>query len=1012
VLAWMMMLATLVFGGLGLARMGVSQYPDVDFPSLSISAVYEGAAPEIVEHDVIEPIEEALTQVEGIKAITSTARQGSGSVTLDLDLERDVDAALQEVQSRLAQIQNQLPRNMDPPVISKTNPEDNPILWVGLSGPFPRQMLTDYARYRIKEKLQTLSGVGEITLGGYTPRAVRIWIDASKLAAFGLTTADVQAALRREHVEMPAGRIETEGREINVRVLGEAMELDALREVVLRQSGISVVRLSDVALVEDGFEDTRRLTRIAGEPAQGIGIRKQRGANAVEVAQAVKAEVATLAAGLPEGMTLRVMFDSTEFIEHSVSEVKFELLLAVALTSLMCWFFLGSVSSTLNVVLAIPMSLMGTIAVLYFLGYTLNTFTLLGLSLAVGIVVDDAIMVLENITRHAEMGKDRVRAAREGTGQIVFAALAATVAIVAIFVPVVFTRGVIGAYLTQFGVTLSVAVLLSYVEAITLAPARCAQFLEVGHVRRGVGALADRAFEASARLYERLLARSLRWPVLVLVLGGALFAASFAAFKALPGELVPPQDQGRFMIRLQTSVSANLDEMNGLMRQVEAKVNARPEVARALAVIGGFGGTSVNTGLMFTTLVPSDERAITQQQFMQEMRKELGQIPGVRVFIQDMSTFGFGAGRSYPVDLSIRGPDWAELGQVSERVRRDLLATGVVADLESDYQLGMPELRVTPDRARAADLGVSMEDLGTTISALVGGARVGKFSVDGRRVDVRVRLLADQRRRPEDLQGVYVRARSGALVPLSSLVTYEERAMLQSVTRKDRERAISLFGNPAPGFAQTDVNRELERIGKTLPEGYRIVLGGGSAAMKESISGLGLAFVLGLVFAMMVLASQFNSVLHAIAVMSIMPLSFAGAVFALLWSGHSLNMFSGIGIVLLMGIVKKNSIILVDYAAELQRGGASALDAMLEAGRARLRPILMTSFATSAAAVPAALALGPGGEMRAPMAIAVLGGVLLATTLSLLFVPAFYVLTDTTRRWFSALVSRSAQPTG
>jgi hydrophobe/amphiphile efflux-1 (HAE1) family protein len=1012
VLAWMMMLATLVFGGLGLARMGVSQYPDVDFPSLSISAVYEGAAPEIVEHDVIEPIEEALTQVEGIKAITSTARQGSGSVTLDLDLERDVDAALQEVQSRLAQIQNQLPRNMDPPVISKTNPEDNPILWVGLSGPFPRQMLTDYARYRIKEKLQTLSGVGEITLGGYTPRAVRIWIDASKLAAFGLTTADVQAALRREHVEMPAGRIETEGREINVRVLGEAMELDALREVVLRQSGISVVRLSDVALVEDGFEDTRRLTRIAGEPAQGIGIRKQRGANAVEVAQAVKAEVATLAAGLPEGMTLRVMFDSTEFIEHSVSEVKFELLLAVALTSLMCWFFLGSVSSTLNVVLAIPMSLMGTIAVLYFLGYTLNTFTLLGLSLAVGIVVDDAIMVLENITRHAEMGKDRVRAAREGTGQIVFAALAATVAIVAIFVPVVFTRGVIGAYLTQFGVTLSVAVLLSYVEAITLAPARCAQFLEVGHVRRGVGALADRAFEASARLYERLLARSLRWPVLVLVLGGALFAASFAAFKALPGELVPPQDQGRFMIRLQTSVSANLDEMNGLMRQVEAKVNARPEVARALAVIGGFGGTSVNTGLMFTTLVPSDERAITQQQFMQVMRKELGHIPGVRVFIQDMSTFGFGAGRSYPVDLSIRGPDWAELGQVSERVRRDLLATGVVADLESDYQLGMPELRVTPDRARAADLGVSMEDLGTTISALVGGARVGKFSVDGRRVDVRVRLLADQRRRPEDLQGVYVRARSGALVPLSSLVTYEERAMLQSVTRKDRERAISLFGNPAPGFAQTDVNRELERIGKTLPEGYRIVLGGGSAAMKESISGLGLAFILGLVFAMMVLASQFNSVLHAIAVMSIMPLSFAGAVFALLWSGHSLNMFSGIGIVLLMGIVKKNSIILVDYAAELQRGGASALDAMLEAGRARLRPILMTSFATSAAAVPAALALGPGGEMRAPMAIAVLGGVLLATTLSLLFVPAFYVLTDTTRRWFSALVSRSAQPTG
>jgi hydrophobe/amphiphile efflux-1 (HAE1) family protein len=1010
VLAWMMMLATLVFGGLGLARMGVSQYPDVDFPSLSISAVYEGAAPEIVEHDVIEPIEEALTQVEGIKAITATARQGSGSVTVDLDLERDVDAALQEVQSRLAQIQNQLPRNMDPPVISKTNPEDNPILWVGLSGPYPRQMLTDYARYRVKEKLQTLSGVGEITLGGYTPRAVRIWVDGAKLAAYGLTTADVQAALRREHVEMPAGRIETEGREINVRVLGEAMELDALRDVVVRQSGTSVVRLSDLALVEDGFEDTRRRTRIAGEPAQGIGIRKQRGANAVEVAQAVKAEVVEIGKGLPEGMTLRVMFDSTEFIEHSVSEVKFELLLAILLTSIMCWFFLGSVSSTINVVLAIPMSLMGTIAVLYFLGYTLNTFTLLGLSLAVGIVVDDAIMVLENITRHAEMGKDRVRAAREGTAQIAFAALAATIAIVAIFIPVVFTKGVIGAYLTQFGVTLSVAVLLSYVEAITLAPARCAQFLAVGHARTWMGNAAEHIFEALSRTYARVLAHTLRWPVAVVVLGIGFFVASFYGVKALPGEMVPPQDQGRFMIRLQTAVSANLDEMDGLMRQVEERVNARPEVARALAVIGGFGGTSVNTGLMFTTLVPPNERSITQQQFMQEMRKELGQIPGVRVFIQDMSTFGFGAGRSYPVDFSLRGPDWTELGQLSERVRRELLATGKVADLESDYQLGMPELRITPNRERAADLGVSMEDVGTTINALIGGTRIGKFSVDGRRVDVRMRLLAEQRRRPEDLQGVYVRARSGTLVPLSGLVHYEERPMLQSVTRKDRERAIGLFGNPAPGFAQTDVNAEIERIQRTLPEGYRIVLGGGSAAMKESVAGLGLAFALGLVFAMMVLASQFNSVLYATVVMSILPLSFTGAIFALLWTGNSLNIFSGIGIVLLMGIVKKNSIILVDYAAARQREGATALDAMLEAGRARLRPILMTSFATSAAAVPAALALGPGGEMRAPMAIAVLGGVLVSTTLSLLLVPAFYVLLDTIRRASGRLVRRAPTP--
>lgn len=1008
VFAWMLMAATMVFGGLAVSRMGVSQFPDVDFPTLNIQVGYEGAAPEIVEHDVVEPIEEALVQVEGIKSLTSTARQGSGNITLELDVNRDVDAALQEVQTRVAQIQNQLPRNIDPPTISKNNPEDNPILWIGVAGPFPRAMLADYARYRVKEKLQTVSGVGEISMGGYTPRAVRIWLDARKLAEQGLTTLEILNALRKEHVEVPAGRIETEGRELNVRVLGEAMELSTLEGIVLKSTAQGPVFLRDVALVEDGFEDLRRMSRIAGEPAQGLGIKKQRGANAVAVAKAVRAALDEIQEGLPEGMTVRVMFDSTHFIEQSVNEVAFELLMAVLLTGLLCWGFLGSFSTTLNVLLAIPMSLLGTCAVLYFLGYTFNTFTLLGLSLAVGIVVDDAIMVLENIVRHREGGADKVTAAREGTRQIAFAALSATIAVVAIFIPVIFMDGVIGKFFFQFGVTLSVAVLLSYVEAITLAPARCAQFLEVGHHRRTIiGRGVDRGFEALSRAYAWVLPRALKIPTTIIVVAFALFGWSIYEVKNLPKEVVPPQDQGRVMIRIQTAVGADIDEMDKLMLKAEGIVNAAPEVNRAFAVVGGFGGSGVNTGMMFVSFVPPDQREANQQELMGRLRGQLNSIPGVRAVILDLSQAGFaGGGRNFPVEFSIRGPDWEELVRLADQYKKDLGASGIVTDLDSDYQLGMPELRIVPDRARAADLGVSMDDIGTAVGSLVGGVRAGKYSTGGRRVDVRVRLLAEQRTRPEDLGGIYVRSKSGVLVPLSSLVTYEERPVLQSITRRDRERAISVFGNPTEGHAQGEALTLIADLSKNLPTGYRTVVGGASTAFKDSMSGLALAAILGLVFAYMVLASQFNSLLHPLTVLSILPLSMIGAVLAMRLTGHSLNVFSAIGLLLLLGIVKKNSIILVDYAATRVREGATRLDAVLEAGKVRLRPILMTSISTAAAAVPAALALGPGGEMRGPMAIAVIGGVTVSTVLSLVVVPAIFAHPAKSYQWLRRRFSR------
>jgi len=997
VLAWMLMAATVLFGGVAATRIGISQFPDVDFPTISVSVNWEGAAPEVIENDVVQILEEALVQVEGVRSLTSSSRQGRASVTVELDLARDVDLALQDVQTKVAQAARRLPRDLDPPVVSKTNPEDQPIMWVGLSGPFPPQVLADYARYRLSERLQTIPGIGEISLGGYLERNVRIWIDASRLDERSLTVTDVLSALQREHVELPAGIIEAEGREVNVRVLGEALDLKTLRRIVVRDVAGSPVYLEDVALVEDGFEDVRRLSRVDGEPAQGLGVRKQRGANAVTVAQNVRAALAEVQSTLPEGMKVGINFDSTRFIEQSVHHIEIELVLSVLLTAIVCWLFLGSLSSTLNVVLAIPMSLLGTIAVIYFLGFTLNTFTLLGLALAVGIVVDDAIMVLENIYRHGEMGKDRVRAAREGTAEITFAALSATMAVCAIFAPVVFMKGVIGKFFLQFGVVLCCAVLLSYLEAMTLAPARCAQFLSTDRTQRSrIGRAVDAGFSKLERRYSALLERGLRRRGTVLIAATALFGLSILLLRALPSEFVPSQDQGRLMVRLQTAVGSDLGETDKLFQRAEAIVMRQPDVVRSFAVIGGFGGGQVNTGVIFVTLAERGVRKTSQKDFQQFLRRELNAIPGLRAVVQDQSQQGFTAQRGFPVEFSVRGPDWDRLVELTQGVMEDLGSSGLVADIDTDYQVGMPELRILPDRARCADLGVSIEDVATTLNALVGGVRAGKYNSEGRRIDVRARLLADQRSRPEDISRLRVRSRNGELVPLASLVTTEERPALQQITRRDRERAITVTANVAPGRSQGEALAYVERATAEMPVGYRSVLGGASVAFRESRGSLIFALVMGIVVAYMILASQFNSFLHPVTVLTILPLSVAGAVGALALTGKSLNIFSMIGLLLLMGIVKKNSIILVDYANQNRERGMDARTAMTVAGPVRLRPILMTSVATLMAAIPPALGLGPGSEIRTPMAIAVIGGVIVSTALSLLVVPAFYVVADET----------------
>jgi multidrug efflux pump len=1017
VLAWMLMAGLIGFGlicftgyGTVVRGLGVSQNPDVDFPVVSVSLTYEGASPEIMETDVVDFIEDAITSIEGVKQISSTSRQGAASITVEFELSRNIDAALQDVQTRVAQAARRLPREMDPPIITKNNPEDQPILWLSLAGNRSTTFMADYIRNVLRPQFQTVQGVGEVMLGGYRERSIRVWFDASRMEGQGLAVQDVIAAIEREHKEVPAGRIETPEREMNVRAEGEAIDLEAFRSLVVAYRQGAPVRLSDVAVVEDGLEDRRRMARANGQPSIGFGVKKLRGANAVEVGRAVKEKLAELQAQVPEGLTLSVNFDGTPFVEAAIQEALFTLLLAALLTGVVCWLFLGSWSSTVNVLLAIPTSILGTFIVMYFFGFTLNTFTVLGLTLTVGIVVDDAIMVLENIYRHREHGAGKVRAASVGAREITFAAAAATAAIVAIFLPVAFMKGIIGKFFFQFGVTISVAVLLSLLEALTLTPMRCSRFLEVGQRAGSLGARMDLAFARLASAYQRLLSPALHHRGAILAAAAAAFVASLGLLGLLRNEFVPSLDTGFFMARLQTPVGTSLDATDRAFKQAEAFLETRPEMERYFGVIGGFGGGEVNTGMVFLTIKehgkrppdPKLGRPLTQQEFMNVVRTAWNQIPGVRAIIQDPSQGGFSSSRGggFPVELTVRGRDWDELARHSKTIMERMAETGLVTDVDSDYQVGMPEVQIVPDRNKAADLGVSMAAIGDTISAAIGGQRVGKYKDKGRRYDIRVRLLAQQRERPEDIARLMMRTGSGGLVRLGDLIRIEQRPTLQAITRKDRERAISVFANVAPGASQAEALAAAEGIAReVLPEGYRATPAGSSQAFQESFASLKFAFVMGLLVAYMVLAAQFNAFTHPFTVLLALPFSISGALVALWLANQSLNVYSVLGLILLMGIAKKNSIMLVDFTNQIRSTGVERHEAILRACPIRLRPILMTSMATIAGALPPALALGPGAELQRPMAIALVGGMLVSTLLTLFVVPAAYSVLDDVVSW-------------
>lgn len=1010
VFAWMLMASLIIFGALSFTRMGISQLPDVDFPVVSINIRLEGAAPEVIETEIVDYVEDAVMGIEGVKNVTSRSENSEGTIVVEFDLNRPIDNAVSDVQAKLSQIQSKLPREVTAITVSKTNPDDQPIMLMTLeSDRYPLRDLMYYVSDRLKGQFSMVSGVGDISLGGYVDPNLRVWLSPRALHDHQMTVIDVVNAVKNEHSEQPAGQVnDPSGQNMfYVRTLGEALTPEEFGNISVNSRGGSMnwmpLKLRSVGRVEDGMADVLRYNRARGVPGVGLGIMKQRGANAVEVSHGVRARLEEVRKALPEGMQLKVNFDSTKYIEDAVSELNFTLVLSALLTALVCWIFLGSWASTFNVLMSIPTSIVGTFIFLYFAGFTLNSFTLMGLSLSIGIVVDDAIMVLENIIRHQEHGEDKVQAAIMGAKEITFSALAATLSIIAIFLPVIFMKGVIGKFFFQFGITMTVAVLLSLIEALTLTPMRCSKFVGAHKRTTRIGIAFEKMIDFVTRNYETTLASALRHPYKILSLCITLCALSLTSIHFINKEFLPAEDQSRFSIRLKTPIGSSLDHSSESFKAVEAYLDTRKDIDRFVTQIGGGSPGDANKGNIFVTMKDKGSRGIdptlghepSQKELMDIIRAKFKGSKDPKVVVQDLSTKAFTASRGFPVEFTVEGPDWGPLAKYSQALQAELAKTGLVTDLDSDYDSAMPELVVIPDRQAAMDRGVDVTTISTTVNAMMGGALVGRFQKGGHRYDIRVKIDNPGGGDPEKMiKGLNVRNNLGELVSLGDLVRVEKSNSMVEINRLNRERAITVYANVKTGASQQDALKAVEDVAKKiLPPDYHILFSGSSQTFNESFNSLIVALILGIIVAYMILGSQFNSFKDPFIVLTALPFSVSGAFVALLIAGQTINVYSMIGLILLMGIVKKNSILLVDFSNQVSlEQKLEPLESLLHACPIRLRPILMTSIATIAGAIPAAIAFGPGSESRAPMSVAVIGGVIVSTVLTLYVVPCIYLL--------------------
>ena len=1001
VLTWMMILALIVFGILGYNRLGVDQFPNMEFPVLSVTAMLDDATPEGIEEDVTDVLEEGFNTIAGVRKISSTSFRGASLIQVEFELGTDIDIATQEVRDKVAQARYELPPEVEPPIVDSFNPNDQPVLWIPLKTSKDPVEAYEIVKRQINPRLETIEGVAGVAMFGGLERNIRIWLDGEALQARKLSALDVYQAFKRDHVELPAGKVEGSRVEYAVKTDAEFETMQALERMVISQGEGAPVLLRDVARIEDGAADQEVIARYNGAETVGLGIRKQSGGNTVGIVDEVLRRIDEVEKILPEGIAFEnrdSFIDFSRGVREAVAETQFTLVVGALLAVFTVFVFLRRTRPTLIVALAIPVSLVATFGLVWLFGFTLNTMTLLGMTLAVGVVIDDAIVVLENIERHREQGESAREAAKRGTREIAFAATAATISVAAVFIPVIFVEGLVGSFLGEFGLVVAGSVMISLFVALTVTPMLAAR-MPPPKIRRpgSIYSRLERGFQGLESSYRGVLETSLRHRgITATVTLASLGLAAFFGLE-LKREFFPPSDEGIFFVNGEALPGTSLHASLEYLEHDEDWFLAQPEVVGIFSAAGSGGGYDMtsrsNRSMIFGTLASNEKRTRSVMEVIAEARKDLGSVPGRQIRIFNPGESMMSHGGNFDVDL--RGNlSLEELDRTSSAFVAGLAKNPGFVDIDKSLKLGLPELAVTPDRDKAAAMGVDARAIAQTIQMMVGGMDVGTFKEDGRRYDIRMRVEGEDRADPEAIGALYVRNAAGEPVALRNLVSVEMGAAASEITRIDRQRSVNVSAN-LEGIKLAEAVEYAEKVAaEVLPTGMTLAMSGEAEAMREGNEQFALAMMLGILVIYMILAAQFESLIHPLTVMLALPLSMVGALGGLLLFGHSLNIFSMIGIILLLGLVTKNSILLVDYANQLRRGGMDKVEAMRTAAPVRMRPVLMTAISMIFGVLPAALGIGPGSETRAPMAIATAMGMFSSTLLTLLVVPVFYLLLD------------------
>ncbi|TDK33853.1 efflux RND transporter permease subunit [Luteimonas terrae] len=1005
VFAVVISLLLVVLGLMAFSRLTLREMPNIDPPIVSVDVSYPGASAAVVETRITQILEDALAGIEGIRTIESRSRNGRADVTIEFNLTRDIEAAANDVRDAISRVADRMPQEADPPEISKVEADADAILWLNLrSSTMGTLELTDYTDRYILDRLSSLDGVARVQLSGGQRYSMRIWLDREAMTARGVTAADVENALRTENVELPAGSIESETRDFTLRVERGYREPGQFAQMPVRRGDDGyVVRVGDIARVELGPDERRSYMRSNSVPNVGLGIVRTSTANALDVARAARAEAERIQETLPEGTEIFVAADNTMFIESAITRVYWTLFEAMGLVFVVIWLFLGSLRAAIIPAVTAPVCLIAAFVALYAFGFSINLLTLLALVLCIGLVVDDAIIVLENVQRRADAGEPPLVAARRGTAQVAFAVIATTAVLVAVFLPVGFMEGNSGRLFRELSVTLAGAVALSAFIALTLTPMMCSKLVRPhGQKKTGFNAWVTRKLDTVSSGYgrrvDRLVALTPMRLVLLLALaiGGCLLAAVLL-FWRVPGELSPAEDRGRFFVGVDGPEGAGFDYTVGQMQQVEAIFNKylgeNQPIERANSrVPRGWGGAQdMHNGQVIVFLQDWRERSVSTPEIVDMLRADFAELPGVQVRANVPGGLISSRGQRY--QLVLGGPDYAEIAQWRDRMLARMRDNPGIQDPDSDYKETRPQMRVDIDRTRAADLGVSVQEIGRTLETMMGSRQVTTFVDSGEEYDVLLQADRGARMSPADLAGTYVRGRDDALIPLSNLVTLSEVAEPASFNRFNRLRAITISAGLSEGYTMSEALEWTRQVAaEELPHYAQLDWKGESREFQEAGGAVVLTFAMALLIVYLVLAAQFESFVHPLSIMLTVPLAVLGALLGLWATGGTLNLFSQIGIVMLIGLAAKNGILIVEFANQLRDDGRSVREAIAEASAVRLRPILMTAAATVVGAIPLVVAGGPGSASRATIGVVIIFGVTFSTLLSLFVVPAFYAL--------------------